>query len=142
MIRVRLFTDDVIELYAAAAAIGKTLVVTSTSKLRPRRSGDGASLYLRTELPTAGVPTYSGPVTVVDAFGGEQIHDIELTVGADPRTPTIDTWHGRMRNGQDPRWIALNNFTLQLRFPDGREGTALVDRHGALLGVGYPPFGD
>lgn len=52
MIRVRLVADDVDELHRAAAVVGQVLDVTRTSRPRPRRSGDGVSLYLDAELPT------------------------------------------------------------------------------------------
>jgi hypothetical protein len=85
---------------------------------------------------------YTGPVVLIDELGDEQTAHVELVDGADPRTPTINTWHGRIRNGCEPRWLALTNYTLRLRFADGREGTALVDRTGAILGIGHAPFGE
>ncbi|QKW17600.1 hypothetical protein [Verrucosispora sp. NA02020] len=51
MIRVRIVADDVDELHAAARAIGQVLTVTQESRPRPRRSGDGVSLYLDIEMP-------------------------------------------------------------------------------------------
>lgn len=51
MIRVRIVADDVNELHAAALAVGRVLTVTRESRPRPRRSGDGVSLYLDAELP-------------------------------------------------------------------------------------------
>ncbi|WP_204035796.1 hypothetical protein [Micromonospora qiuiae] len=53
MIRVRIVADGVDELHAAALAIGQALTVTRESQPRPRRSGDGVSLYLDAELPPA-----------------------------------------------------------------------------------------
>lgn len=85
--------------------------------------------------------TYKGPVVLIDEMGEEQTAHVELLDGPDPRTPTINTWHGRLPVGCEPRWLALTNYTLRLRFPDGREGTALVNRDGLILGVGCPPFG-
>jgi hypothetical protein len=85
--------------------------------------------------------TFTGRVILIDETGAEQEAHVELAAGPDPRIPTLDTWHGQITNGCDPRWLALSNFTLRFRFPDGREGTALVDRNGAVVGVSYPPFG-
>lgn len=52
MIRVRVIAADPTELDQAAAAIGRGLTITDQSPPRPRRSGDGLTLYLRAELPT------------------------------------------------------------------------------------------
>ncbi|MBW4700363.1 hypothetical protein [Micromonospora sp. RL09-050-HVF-A] len=49
-IRVRIVADDVDELDAAVLAIGRVLTVTRESRPRPRRSGDGVSLYLDVAL--------------------------------------------------------------------------------------------
>lgn len=57
MIRVRIVADDVDELDQAALAVGQVLTVTRESRPRPRRSGDGVTLYLDAELP----PTGAGP---------------------------------------------------------------------------------
>ncbi|MFF0182615.1 hypothetical protein ACFYPF_26350 [Micromonospora sp. NPDC005223] len=51
MIRVRIVTDNVDQADAAALAIGRALTVTRESAARPRRSGDGVTLYLDAELP-------------------------------------------------------------------------------------------
>lgn len=51
MIRVRIVADDVDQADAAALAIGRVLTVTRESRPRPRRSGDGVSVYLDVELP-------------------------------------------------------------------------------------------
>ena len=60
MIRVRLVAGDVDELHAAAAAIGQALTVTKESRPVGRRSGDGVSLYLETELHgPAGTDTHT-----------------------------------------------------------------------------------
>lgn len=53
MIRIRLVAGDVDELHAAAAAIAQALTITHTSRPMRRRSGDGVSLYVDAELPTA-----------------------------------------------------------------------------------------
>ena len=53
MIRVRIVADDVDELDQAALAVGQVLTVTRESQPRPRRSGDGVTLYLDAELPPA-----------------------------------------------------------------------------------------
>lgn len=51
MIRVRIVADDVDEADAAALAIGRVLTVTRESSARPRRSGDGITVYLHAGLP-------------------------------------------------------------------------------------------
>ncbi|MFY1599544.1 hypothetical protein [Micromonospora sp. WMMD737] len=51
MIRVRIVADDVDQADAAALAIGRVLTVTRESPPRPRRSGDGVTVYLDAELP-------------------------------------------------------------------------------------------
>ncbi|WP_328384279.1 hypothetical protein OHQ88_34120 (plasmid) [Micromonospora zamorensis] len=51
MIRVRIVADDVDQADAAASAIGRVLTVTRERRPRPRRSGDGVTVYLNAELP-------------------------------------------------------------------------------------------
>ncbi|MEH0826300.1 MULTISPECIES: hypothetical protein [unclassified Micromonospora] len=51
MIRVRIVADDVDQADAAALAIGRALTVTRENPPRPRRSGDGVTVYLHAELP-------------------------------------------------------------------------------------------
>ena len=53
MIRVRLVAPDVEALQAAADRVAAVLTVVGGSRPRSRRSGDGYSLYLDTELPPA-----------------------------------------------------------------------------------------
>ncbi|MEU9510747.1 hypothetical protein AB0D32_31220 [Micromonospora sp. NPDC048170] len=53
MIRVRIVADDVDQANAAALAIGQALTITRESSPRPRRSGDGVTVYLDAELPPA-----------------------------------------------------------------------------------------
>lgn len=55
MIRVRIVADDVDQADAAALAIGRALTVTRESPARPRRSGDGVTVYLDAELPPVDV---------------------------------------------------------------------------------------
>jgi hypothetical protein len=50
VIRVRLVADTVEELQQTAIAVGRVLCITSASRPRPRRSGDGVALYLDAEL--------------------------------------------------------------------------------------------
>ncbi|SBT69323.1 hypothetical protein GA0070622_6449 [Micromonospora sediminicola] len=51
MIRVRIVADDVDQADAATLAIGRALTVTRESPARPRRSGNGVTVYLDAELP-------------------------------------------------------------------------------------------
>lgn len=55
MIRVRIVADDVDQADAAALAIGQVLTVTRESPARPRRSGDGVTVYLDADLPPVDV---------------------------------------------------------------------------------------
>ncbi|WP_047891178.1 hypothetical protein [Micromonospora sp. RV43] len=50
-IEVRIVAGDVDQADAAALAIGRVLTVTRESPPRPRRSGDGITVYLDVELP-------------------------------------------------------------------------------------------
>ncbi|MER6757582.1 hypothetical protein ABT235_25750 [Micromonospora echinofusca] len=50
-IEVRIVADDVDQADATALAIGQILTVTRESPARPRRSGDGVTVYLHVELP-------------------------------------------------------------------------------------------
>ncbi|MEV0006368.1 hypothetical protein AB0H28_29365 [Micromonospora sp. NPDC050980] len=75
MIRVRLVAGDVDELRAAAAAVAQALTVTRTSRPVPRRSGDGITCYLDTELPGRTTATDSpGSTTPVSDDGGPAQH--------------------------------------------------------------------
>ena len=61
MIRVRLVAPDVAALQAAADRVATVLTVVGGSRRpRPRRDGDGYSLYLDAELP-AGDVDQDGP---------------------------------------------------------------------------------
>ncbi len=54
MIRVRLVAADLDELHAAADRVATVLTVVGESRQpRPRRDGDGYTLYLQAELPSA-----------------------------------------------------------------------------------------
>ncbi|GAB3866265.1 hypothetical protein GCM10029963_79300 [Micromonospora andamanensis] len=55
MIRVRIVADDVDQADAVALAIGRMLTVTRESLARPRRSGDGVTVYLDDALPVPSV---------------------------------------------------------------------------------------
>jgi hypothetical protein len=54
-IQVRIVAGDVDQADAAALAIGRVLTVMRESPARPRRSGDGVTVYLDVELPPVDV---------------------------------------------------------------------------------------
>jgi hypothetical protein len=50
-VKVRVVAGDVDQADAVALAVAQILTVTRRSQPRPRRSGDGVSIYLDVELP-------------------------------------------------------------------------------------------
>ena len=50
VIQIRLVADDVDQVTRAARVLGQVLTITKESRPRPRRSGEGFSLYLGAEL--------------------------------------------------------------------------------------------
>ena len=103
-------------------------------------------------MPSEQQPTYSGPVeiwadeakrtdAIVTLRASTIITPVHTLGEPSPMTAVGTTsWSGHVSGPDNLDIRSLQPFELELRFPSGRVGKAVIDGNGRLTGLGVIPF--